>query len=432
MNSARVVVIDEDPDEALLLLTALGTAKIGTVYIQGTEQDQLPDEPIDGIRVVLLDLKLLPVAEPENYIPHTVNVLKQSVNFESKTTGIVCWTKQTDDIDLLKSELERQEISPVFISVIENKLQICEAQDVTEILKQVDEATSQKSGWRLLQQWEMLAHDAVTGTTESLSVLSEDDAELLRILGAVCRGAATSKVTQDSSLDSLISGLNAILSDETEELSGVLQDGKLSRPLFEAVRQLRNSPLSIEQKAMLNKVLLTTNSTSLQPGAVYIQSSWVGETPFPFALDDSGIRGFLKEVFPDNRNDDVFISAVAETAIPCIIEVTPACDFAQEKCDNARFLGGVLVACPGDEERQRLRSLPASSRMFAKELPFKQSRSERLDGSFKVIMNARRLRVVEFSELEAQKAEFRVRPSVVAELLTWLGSHVSRPGIISV
>lgn len=58
MNSARVVVIDEDPDEALLLLTALGTAKIGTVYIQGTEQDQLPDEPIDGIRVVLLDLKL--------------------------------------------------------------------------------------------------------------------------------------------------------------------------------------------------------------------------------------------------------------------------------------------------------------------------------------------------------------------------------------
>ena len=432
MNTARVVVVDEDRDEALLLLSALGKAKIGAVYFQGTEMDQLPDEPLRGIRLVFLDLKLLPVPEPENYLPHTVNVLRQTVSFGSNTTGIICWTKQPDDVKMLKAELRNQQLVPAFLTAIENKLQICEEQNIQEVVRQVEQATNQMNGWRLLQQWEEVAHDAATGTSDSLLALSEDDPELLRILGAVCKGAAEANVSEQTAMEALHVGLNAILSDETEELTGDLNNRILSESLVTAVRQLRRNPLSLQQRALLNKVLLTTRPNGAQPGAVFAQSHWQGDEPFPFAMDDNQIRGFLKEVFPDRQNDDVFIRPVAESAVPCIVEVTPACDFAQGKCDHARYLGGVLIECPGDEERQRSRTLPASSRIYAKELPFKQSRSEQLDGSFKLIVNARKLGVIGFDKLEMQESVFRLRPSVMADVRTWLGSHVARPGIISV
>lgn len=121
MRTARVVVIDEDPKEALLLLRALGQVGLGAVYIPGDNSDEFPQTPLSGIRVVFLDLKLIGLQEAKQYIPYTVQVLKQCVRCEPRTTGIVVWSKHSDEVETLTKTLADESIQPAYIKVIEDK-----------------------------------------------------------------------------------------------------------------------------------------------------------------------------------------------------------------------------------------------------------------------------------------------------------------------
>lgn len=434
MNSARIVVIDEDRDEGLMLLSALGKAGIGSMYFKGDDQDQLPPEPLSGIRVVFLDLKLLPRDEPDEYIPFTVEVLLKTVVIEPSVTGIICWTKQESDIEIVQQELEKRGVQPAFLSHIENKLKLLEKADCDPVLAEITKISEPMTGRNLITSWETIVHNATSTSTASLLKLAENDDELLRILAAVARGAAEDRIQGGpEAIEALQAGLVAIQSDEIENHIGQI-DGGLSEALYRGVSQLRKTPLTIEQRSHLNRALLTTTAIRPQPGNVYLPSGWEPQDEFPHSMKDSEVRGLVREFFTTKQNDDVFIRAVADKAIPCLVDLTPACDFAQGKTDHSRLVAGLLIESPGDEERERERQIPAACRIFAREVPFAQIENDDcgLNGSYKIIVNARMLVVESLENLTKHKVAFRLRNSIVTDIRAWLGSHVARPGYVAV
>lgn len=434
MNSSRVVVIDEDRDEALLMLSALGKAGIGAMYFKGDDEEQLPENPLTGVRVVFLDLKLLPRDNPEEYIPFTVEVLSRAVHIETRVTGIICWTKQELDVQVLEEELAKKGVEPAFVLQVKDKLGILDSGDLNRILSEVAKATKPMVARNLLTAWESIVHDATSASTASLLQLAADDDEMSRILAAIATGAAEERISNaQEALEALQVGLSAVQSDEIENYVDQIPSG-YGDALATAVKQLRKSPLTIEQRARLNRALLTTTGTRPQPGNVYLKSGWEPADEFPFAIDDSAVRGILREFFVDKQGDSAFITAVAEKATPCLLELTPACDFAQGKADDARLLAGLLIQSPGDEEREQHRKLPAPSRVFAREVEFTwiENSGCSLSGSYKIIVNARRMRVLPFDNLKKHKAAFRLRSPVVSDIRAWLGAHAARPGYVAV
>ena len=150
--------------------------------------------------------------------------------------------------------------------------------------------------------------------------------------------------------------------------------------------------------------------------------------------DEKAIRGLLREFFPQNRDGRTFIEAVQGASTPCLVELTPACDFAQGKASESRMLGGLLIESSGNAKIERLLKLPAESRVFAKDTEFfwVEESGFGIAGSFKLILNARILVTMPFDQLRQHRAVCRLRQQVIADIRAWFGSHAARPGYVAV
>jgi hypothetical protein len=149
------------------------------------------------------------------------------------------------------------------------------------------------------------------------------------------------------------------------------------------------------------------------------------------------IRGFIRDAFSKKSgvaDDDAFVTKVSADAVGCAVEITPACDHANRKSPNARFVGGLLLKSPGDAAGEDERTLPPNARLFAKEFEFVwiSNQAATFEGSYKLIVNARTLFTLPLSELEKQSPLVRLRHPVVSDLCAWFAAHASRPGYVSV
>ena len=182
MNSSRIVVIDEDQSEALTLLSTLGKLGMGAIYIPGDKPEDIPDKPIEGIRLVFLDLKLIPAGEPKDFVPHAGNVMCESVCFEKHATGIVCWTKDPNDVELVSQELEKRSVLPSFLTHIDDKLQICGEGDVVKLAGEISKISTHSDSGALLHQFEDTVHLAATRATDSIASICDKQDEMMYML----------------------------------------------------------------------------------------------------------------------------------------------------------------------------------------------------------------------------------------------------------
>src|SRR5688572_14045191 len=97
VRTARAMVIDDDPNEALPVLMALGRLGIGAVYLRCDKLEELPDEPMDGIRLLFLDMVLSGATETTHVVGHLMGVLKRVLPTDPHPILIVLWTKHFDD-----------------------------------------------------------------------------------------------------------------------------------------------------------------------------------------------------------------------------------------------------------------------------------------------------------------------------------------------
>ena len=195
--------------------------------------------------------------------------------------------------------------------------------------------------------------------------------------------------------------------------------------------------LSAKQRARLNYILIASDTLpdgSLpQPGNVYVPGGWdeSADGSFPHLRDAEEKERFIEGLWADQK--DEFLRELAEASVPCLLEITPACDHAARKADHARLLGGVLIKSKGTKNSESKIALPIKSRAFARQLEFLFIESPDLgpSGHYRLVVSARYLLSKGSDELAKHRPAFRLRHEIVTDMRAWFAGHAARPGYVS-
>ena len=112
--------------------------------------------------------------------------------------------------------------------------------------------------------------------------------------------------------------------------------------------------------------------------------------------------------------------------LPIIIEITPACDFSQDKAKLPRFLAGYLFPEAGfDSFRKADYTRRVGPVLLQRDAPPK------LNGVYYFALNAHFLISLNSSIAKQLKPILRLRAAVLADTVAWVSQQASRPGYTS-
>ena len=91
-SSHKIVVIDDKPEEVASLIGTLSKNGIGVVYFTG-QLEQLPLEPLSGIRIIFSDIDLVESKDNKTKKSALLGVFQKVISPDNGPYIIVFWTK---------------------------------------------------------------------------------------------------------------------------------------------------------------------------------------------------------------------------------------------------------------------------------------------------------------------------------------------------
>ena len=173
----------------------------------------------------------------------------------------------------------------------------------------------------------------------------------------------------------------------------------------------------------INSRLIIDNYTacSLQPGNVYIKkisrNSKRRDLLKTYFKEDSDVLGL------ENNGNAKTSDAKLRKIIFIELEITPPCDYAQDKWLKSRFLPGILIP------EQYTNSIPENhTESLYTELPLLKINNR----FYKPVFEFRLLKSIDKNTNNLGNVIFRIRKEVCADIQSRLSSHTSRIGITCV
>ena len=459
------------------VVQALGTLGIGCVYIPGENiEDVERVTPVSGIRLAFVDMKLGIEGTARQVVGKTVGVLSSVLSKETSPVVIVAWTDHPEFVDEFESAIKRELpfLTPLLIHRMQKPRQVGGQIGLTKVTEGVRRIL--KAHWPLGVIWalEQLAHDAATNTTQAVlnAATREQEAmgveagpdtaradawlgSLQSLLKTLIFAAAGSNLTKRETQVALLEAFNAMHFER-------LQSKRFSS-LLNGVSKLceRDSPrLPDDQKAMLNTMLLLSpveaSDRTVRPGNLYLAKPKLKskcpvtrskitaaqlistmpelrltKDPDWKKADDARKAAERKTGSAGSKDFKKILTArrqaIVRSCLPALLELTPACDYANRKAGPARFIAGILVPAahirvfdwdPGHTpflRKVELLSFPGKT------------------GVWQLILNVRALYAIPNAEKKIDAAAtVRFRSSIQTDILAWFGANATRPGYVSV
>ncbi len=477
-RTARALVLDNDRNEAAPVIQALGSLGVAVLFHTGDDLEATKMRH-KGVRLLVVDMVLenrgASSDSPKECASILVGTLGELISDDYHPIIVVCWTKHKE----FKEDFEKA------FRVAFPKLQFDSAilfekerllENPEELLIQIRKALEKTEPFALLLNWEQQVHDAATETSSEISRLvsekrSGDETwgdlayKVCAALAIAERGTRIAGEDDYTTLAALRGALNPLLLDRLELMDSTVNESlrdcaaklliavkegvdttstgtrkgcslpeniraSLAR-LIEAVKaevasitkggsQKKGSLLPQQIQASLNSMLhlaLPESSHQALPGTVW------------FVPASGDIRDKMGVVIPAMdwsalRGDKYLISLKVEP-VPVLVEVTPPCDFAQDKAAVSRLLPGYLVK----DEAGKF-SIPA----FVWELGplYIKDASSDIEGVYRLILNAKYFSSVSRGSIINWKPIFRLRQSALSNLTAFIANHVSRVGFMKI
>jgi hypothetical protein len=396
---------------------------VGCVYLKGDKFEELPKEPIQGIRLVFLDMRLDEGGDQKSALSKTVKVLSRCVSANALPLIILCWTRHPDDVEVFRKMVgtEMPDLRPVLIERME-KPTGSKPEKWTGQIRRIEKTLRENSAVGVLWRWEKVLHEAASNTSETLAGMPEDTG-----------GNA------NTGLDAWQDGMFSLFQELVKAEAGKVHDEKLaSDALFRILNELAvdwihyftlQKPLSCGRKlipqgtailerghaAKLNQMLLIEavgpSDRTIRPGNVYL----------PLAGQS---RGCLhRKVRLDNELllESILQGTDSGNARPILIEISPACDFSQDKRPVCTFIAGLLIpedALPENPKRDDLHLIGPLC-IPGEDIIHKMVVSKRFIFGLSLQPNAVR-----------NSPAFRLRSQVLVDLQLKAAAHRARPGVV--
>lgn len=436
LKQSRILIVDDKKEHGERISLALSNAGYPSRFILYDPQMEWNEEKLTGVRAVLFDLALLGsnvVTDNDRAAAQTL--LEQVFSETNGPWGLVAWTTHTDEAARLYNYLRDRlppGIKPVTSGVLnkEDFLQNDEA-SLAKLVTAVSEKlrpeapiacligwehSVQKSAASILHQLTGAAHNAPGEKT----LQEKLDCLLLRLAEA---DAGKTLSAHDSLVKPLYSVLTPLLADCLDQIEGdacPVPAGECAEVINDAWSARVNRMLHID----------ATHNERLVPGALIeipvaeTKITQLGSLGENSAKRQSRIRGlffrFEDGISKNVRNE---ISAACKLFI---MDITPVCDHAQAKADNENYWRRFVVVCLVPTEY--CQHLLKAGHLYAESPLFSEG-----EKPFKLVVNANLIVSLTKDEVELlPKPCMRVREQLFQHILTWIGRHISRQGLVIV
>ncbi len=417
-RSGRVVVIDDKSNEGLPLIKVLSKDKISVTYFTG-RKEELPEQPFLDVRLVFLDIVLEGVegADDKTKLSIATGVIKCIVHKDNGPFILAAWTKHKELIEELEKRLKKNKYQPIVVD-----LQKYEFKDnktgkydynLKEIEKKLKEKLENLSVFEIFILWENMVYRSASSVVNKFSGLvgfndSWND-ELKNILYKLAEAQAGK--TLDTSLpqkivENALLTFDGIFVDTLEKNLHSNSDGM----------NVSFSESSVEDNIIgkiNSKLLLDTSELDrLYPGNVY----------------EINNKTHIKESL--NTGNAMEIEEIKNKSIPVIIEVSPLCDFVQNKMKLSRIVKGFL--CPVEVQIdgtiiQTCKKLKSSTHFL-----YISPVIEHKEKLYRLVIDFRHFSAEPIDEINRKTSIFRLRKDILINIQTKLSSHINRPGVLFV
>ena len=358
LKTSRVLILDDDINEARPFMEALAKRGIGWLYYSGDDEGKLPPENdrLTGIRLAALDLDLGIGGAAGPVIDVLVRNLNSLIHEENGPYLAIAWTSKDDTyFDEFQDRMPDLNCRPVGLI----KMQKRDFTDIEAIVAKLMASVEDAYPLGLLSYWEKVIHESSGSVMQVLPASTDwqeqrptDTSPHLELCCRFRRPCAT------TNLVALMSTFNSLQLDSIESIIGSIAEEKAS-PLVVPLDDVETSD-DLELKAKLNLRLLCTDAVAaVAPGNIYRCDAICpsGTATFPDLnqlLDDMvrssprvGEEQRKRQLIEEDEKIDELKSA---GSVPIALEVTPLCDYQQGNVKLPRFLCGVAV--PYEKKRR--------------------------------------------------------------------------------
>ena len=474
-RTARALVLDNDPKEAAEVIRALGSLGVAVLFHTG---DDLEEKTLlhGGVRLLFVDMVLENLGasadNPKECASILVGTLGKLIKDDHHPMVVVCWTKHKDFKEDFEQAFRTTFPKLQFSSAIlfdKDKL----LDNADELLKQVREALQKIESFALLLNWEQQVHDAATDTSSEISRLVSErrsngetwDGLAYKVCAALAiaeRGTRLAEEDSTTTLTAFYAALNPLLSDRLERLGSneiavpncsvqllaaikaevvSVTEAKpeglsLSRQVSDVVKRLfasvkaeiesqkrgkpKGSLLPDHIRASLNSMLhlaACEQSIHALPGTIWIVPE-SGETR-------ESMNSSIPSLDWNMLRNETFENIPAVVPISVLVEVTPPCDFAQDKAAVSRLVPGCLVS----DKAAKTKKAPY---LWVLETLFIQNGANNLQGEFKLVLNVKFFSSVSRVGTSKWKPLYRLRESALTDLTAFIANHIGRVGFMKI
>ena len=447
-QNGRVVIIDDNWEEAKPIVKVLGRKAIPVLYYSGIED--CPSDPLDDVRIVFLDLRLLPgnSAALES-IRAAYSVFDRLISEKNGPCFLILWSKHPEDCELFLELINKYKpsIMPSWHTLINKNdfikpekgsgwVEKSGASDRLQTL--LEQAVSSHKALQAVILWEASMHKSASGVVKELYSLAqkETDADqqltaLIASIGEAGMGKKFFKAPADQQITEVFSVLTEMSMDIMEAYSAS-SGHTLTMPSV-------IGPDAAAASAV-NSRLCFANSCGAKngPGQLYFTNkkkiieeyfgakfeAWWDEmlcVTAPQSVDEADKKKWQREKMKELRANSILVLA----------EISPSCDFAQNKRKLLRIVPGLWV------KTEDYAFILGQTQYLSKTPTIKGTVSGAGQDVGCLVFNLRYAstfvevnwnKIVEEHSLDISK---KMRRSLVVDIQTRLAAHVSRPGIRS-
>ncbi len=471
LETTRVCVIDDEVDEYLQLIQALSRLRLGTIHIAGDRIEDLPEEPLSGLRLVFLDMQLGTEGDDAAITSHTARVFSRVVPSNAGPLLVVVWTKYKDIVEAFRKRLYEaypEYQGKLLFTIIEKPVGGIPAQ-ANELRESVDAEMRKFYPAELLWRWEQLVHDAASATTEEISrhatqrakITDEDSeeagtAKLLKGLSEVLRILISAEAEETISSQTAFADLLAVLIPlhrDRLEHAVEREDAKVAEALVGGPAVVPTSEEKVELNTMLIVAPYLVEDTPFRPGVICaINNNPDFEARFRISIPE--VFGEILDVrktatwnklksqsesgnLDIARGEQVLARFGEENAkllqqrdgwlgqcVPILLDISPLCDFAQGNSRLARLMMGLMVPSGGE--------IKYHAKGAFQKLPTVKVPDHGATGWDLVFCSRFVFSFVPTAAAEEVRPICRLRDSIVAELRGWAAAQDARGGHVSV
>ncbi len=460
-QNGRVLIIDNQIEQAKPLMKILSKNRVKYSYFIGDSSDK-PDNPMQDIRLVFLDLQLRPPAttpNPNDDVKHDIKILKDLISKNNSLYILLIWSKNllSDLGDLIKTGIGHETDLPQPLKIIDlDKNEYFEIDAITdkmipkgeekEILKKIqDEINSQISAqhfFHIFFYWDNIINKSSNEIINSISKADEDPEINNKKIWSLIYNLAEARSGQKNDPNDYRIIRNSLLTFNGAFFDSV--ETNLINTNYPCPLLPQDQIIAIDDsfKAKINKKLLTVEEDlKCEPGTVYYDT----DDAIKNSIINDGInRDTLCDNFCDSlskKRDDIFETgnkvkreykeqlktfensikdAIKDNSSLILCEVTPSCDYAQNKNKMNRVIHGVTWPL------EFAYLIPNNSNYL-----YKSAKIEIRGGLFNLLFDFRYFHSKQEDDFSSKTPVLRLRHEILVDIQSRLAAHVHRPGVTS-